>query len=112
MLFDPPLDGPLMNKASSNRRRPLGGQLKTVHDVSSTLRSRHRWDALPERLSVHEMAAAAGVSLWSLQRAFERAYHTTPVAHVQHLCLEFSRRDIEAGAPGATVFASPGAGAL
>ena len=62
-------------------------------------------DALPERLSVHEMAAAAGVSLWSLQRAFERAYHTTPVAHVQHLCLEYARRALEAGAPGTTVFA-------
>jgi hypothetical protein len=30
-------------------------------------------DALPERLSVCEMAAAASVSLWSLQRAFAQS---------------------------------------
>jgi AraC-like DNA-binding protein len=61
-------------------------------------------DALPERLSVREMAAA-GVSLWSLQKAFERAHRTTPVAHVQHVCLQAARRDLEQVAPGDTVFA-------
>ena len=61
-------------------------------------------DALPHRLSVREMAAA-GVSLWSLQRALAQASRLTPVAHVQHLCLQAARRDLETGAPGATVFA-------
>ncbi len=62
-------------------------------------------DALPERLSVREMAAAAGVSLGTLQRAFERAHRTTPVAHVQHLCLQAARGDLEQAVPGNTVFA-------
>jgi transcriptional regulator GlxA family with amidase domain len=62
-------------------------------------------DALPERLSVREMAAAAGVSLWSLQRAYARASRLTPVAYVQHQCLQAARRELETGAPGATVFA-------
>lgn len=62
-------------------------------------------DALPRRLSVREMAAAAGVSLWSLQQAFGRAHCLTPVAHVQQLCLEHARRDLEHGAAGDTVFA-------
>jgi transcriptional regulator GlxA family with amidase domain len=62
-------------------------------------------DALPQRLSVREMAAAAGVSLWSLQRAFARGAHPTPVAHVQYLCLEGARRDLERAEPGDTVFA-------
>jgi AraC-like DNA-binding protein len=39
-----------------------------------------------------QMAAAAGVSLWSLQKAFERAHRTTPVAHVRHVCLQAARR--------------------
>jgi methylphosphotriester-DNA--protein-cysteine methyltransferase len=62
-------------------------------------------DALPARLSVREMAAAAGVSLWSLQRAFTQASSQTPVAYVQHQCLQAARRELETGAPGATVFA-------
>jgi transcriptional regulator GlxA family with amidase domain len=62
-------------------------------------------DALPVRLSVREMAAAAGVSLWSLQRAFAQASRLTPVAHVQHLCLQTARRELETGASGDTVFA-------
>jgi transcriptional regulator GlxA family with amidase domain len=62
-------------------------------------------DALPQRLSVREMAAAAGVSLWSLQRAFAQASRLTPVAHVQHQCLQAARRELEIGAPGSTVFA-------
>jgi transcriptional regulator GlxA family with amidase domain len=62
-------------------------------------------DALPERLSVREMAAAAGVSLWSLQRAFAQASRLTPVAHVQRKCLQEARRELQAGAPGDTVFA-------
>jgi methylphosphotriester-DNA--protein-cysteine methyltransferase len=62
-------------------------------------------DALPERLSVREMAAAAGVSLGMLQRAFAQASHLTPVAHVQLLCLQAARSELETGAPGATVFA-------
>jgi transcriptional regulator GlxA family with amidase domain len=62
-------------------------------------------DALPERLSVHEMAAAAGVSLWSLQRAFAQASRLTPAAYVQRKCLQAARRELQAGAPGDTVFA-------
>ncbi len=62
-------------------------------------------DALPERLSVREMAAAAGVSLWSLQRSFAQATHLTPVAYVQHACLQAARRDLERGVTGDTVFA-------
>jgi methylphosphotriester-DNA--protein-cysteine methyltransferase len=62
-------------------------------------------DALPQRLLVREMAAAAGVSLWSLQRAYAQASRLTPVAHVQHLCLQAARRDLEKVAPGDTVFA-------
>lgn len=60
-------------------------------------------DALPQRLNHREMAAAAGVSLWSLQRAFA-TLGATPVAHIQQLCLERARRDLEKGAPGDTVF--------
>jgi transcriptional regulator GlxA family with amidase domain len=48
-------------------------------------------DALPERLSVREMAAGSGVSLRALQKAFERAHCTTPVANVQHRCLQAAR---------------------
>src|SRR6202035_1804837 len=62
-------------------------------------------DALPQRLSVREMAAAAGVSLWSLQRAYAQASRLTPVAHVQHLCLVAARCDLEQAVPGDTVFA-------
>jgi transcriptional regulator GlxA family with amidase domain len=62
-------------------------------------------DALPQRLSTREMAAAAGVSLWSLQRAFERMSRQTPVAYVQQLCLERARCDLEQPKPGDTVFA-------
>jgi transcriptional regulator GlxA family with amidase domain len=61
-------------------------------------------DALPQRLSVREMAAAAGVSLGTLQRAFEQAYRTTPVFHVQQLSLHAARRDLEKATPGDTVF--------
>jgi methylphosphotriester-DNA--protein-cysteine methyltransferase len=55
-------------------------------------------DALPERPSVREMAAAAGVSLWSLQRAYAQASRLTPVAYVQHQCLQAARRELETGA--------------
>lgn len=61
-------------------------------------------NALPQRLSVREMAAA-NVSLWTLQKVFARTYNTTPVAHVQQLCLKRARRDLERGKPGDTVFA-------
>ena len=60
-------------------------------------------EALPGRLSVREMAAAAGVSLGSLQRAFDQL-NTTPVAHVQHLCLVATRKELEQ-ATGETIFA-------
>ncbi len=54
---------------------------------------------------MREMAAAVGVSLWSLQRAFAQASRLTPVAHVQHVCLGAARRDLEQALPGDTVFA-------
>ncbi len=60
-------------------------------------------EALPGRLSVREMAAAAGVSLGSLQRAFDKL-NTTPVAHVQQLCLVAARKELER-ATGETIFA-------
>lgn len=62
-------------------------------------------DALPQRLSGWKLAAAAGVSLWTLQRAFMRAHCATPVANVQLLYLERARGDLKQGTPGDTVFA-------
>jgi transcriptional regulator GlxA family with amidase domain len=73
----------------------------TVVDIATAA----AMDALPQRLSVREMAAAAGVSLWSLQRVYAQTSRQTPVAHVQHVCLVAARRDLEQAAPGDTVFA-------
>jgi transcriptional regulator GlxA family with amidase domain len=78
----------LTNSAGSRSAWSGGGSVVDIAVATSM-------DALPERLSVREMAAAAGVSLWSLQKAFERADRTTPVAHVQHVCLQAARRDLE-----------------
>ena len=88
----------LTNSAESRSAWRGGGSVVDIAVATSM-------DALPERLSVREMAAAAGVSLWSLKKAFERAHRTTPVAHVQHVCLVAARRDLEQAAPGDTVFA-------
>jgi AraC-like DNA-binding protein len=63
-------------------------------------------DVLQDRLSVREMAAAASVSSWSLQRAFVQVSRLTAVAYVQHACLQAARRDLERAAPGDTVFAA------
>ncbi|WMY78600.1 AraC family transcriptional regulator [Citricoccus sp. I39-566] len=71
-----------------------------VTDALDYLRANAR-----QRLSVAEIALAAGVSVRTLQAGFRDHLDTTPVAMLRRIRLEGAQRDLLSGRPGTTVAA-------
>lgn len=79
--------------------RPAGMVLPGVQRRAEAYIEAH----LEQPIALHEVAAAAGCSVRSLQTGFQRYRGTTPLHFIREVRLRAARTLIEAGAPGTTV---------